>query len=62
MAYAPTQTTVLRRPALAGVGDRLREMFDAMTTGPMPAHLMDIVDQLEAQAQDKPAESCLNPA
>ena len=62
MASTPTRT-VLRRPALAGVGDRLREMFDAMTAGPMPAHLVDLVDQLEAQADDKTAEArCLNPA
>ena len=64
MAYSPTTTTVaLRRPSLAGVGERLREMFDSMTAGPMPAHLVELVDQLEAQADDKPAErACLNPA
>ena len=63
MAFALTRTTALRRPALAGVGERLREMFDAMTAGPMPDHLVDLVDQLEAQADDKPAEgACLNPA
>jgi hypothetical protein len=62
MASTPTRT-LFRRPALAGVGDRLREMFDAMTAGPMPAHLVDLVDQLEAQADDKTAEArCLNPA
>jgi hypothetical protein len=43
--------TASRRPALAGVGERLREMFDAMSSGPQPAHLVDLVDQLEAQAQ-----------
>ena len=63
MAYTPTPTTALRRPSLAGVGERLREMFDSMTAGPMPAHLVDLVDQLEAQAEGKPAERpCLNPA
>ena len=63
MAYTPTTTAALRRPSLAGVGERLREMFDSMTAGPMPAHLVDIVDQLEAQAEAEPAErACLNPA
>jgi hypothetical protein len=45
-----SQITVSRRPALAGIGERLREMFDAMTSGPQPAYLVDLVDQLEAQA------------
>ena len=38
------------RPGLAGVGERLREMFELMTAGPAPAHLIDLIDQLEAQA------------
>ena len=53
------------RPGLAGVGERLREMFDAMTSGPQPAHLVDLVDQLEAQAEADAARAeraCLNPA
>ena len=64
MATAPTRPATLRRPALAGVGERLREMFDAMTAGPMPAHLVDLVDQLEAQAQpgETPEAGYLNPA
>jgi len=52
------------RPALRGVGERLREMFDAMTAGPLPAHLVDVVDQLEAQAAppEAPKDGCLSPA
>ena len=62
MASTPTQT-VLRRPGMAGIGERLREMFDAMTAGPMPDHLVDLVDQLEAQAKpEQPGARALNPA
>ena len=64
MASTSIRTAAFRRPALAGVGERLREMFDAMTAGPLPSHLVDLVDQLEAQADaaDKPAGRALNPA
>jgi len=42
------------RPGLDGLGQQLREMFHEMVAGPMPQHLMDIVDQLEAQAAEAP--------
>lgn len=38
------------RPSLDGLGQQLREMFQELVAGPMPLHLVDIVDQLEAQA------------
>jgi hypothetical protein len=36
---------------------RLREMFEVMTSSPAPEHLIDVVDQLEAQTRPvaKPA-------
>ncbi len=52
---ASSSKLIVQRPALAGVGERLREMFDAMTSGPQPEHLVDLVDQLEAQAVADPA-------
>jgi anti-sigma factor NepR-like protein len=38
------------RRGLAGLSERLREMFGAMTAQPLPDELMDLVDQLEAQS------------
>jgi hypothetical protein len=35
------------QPTARGLGPRLREMFASMAQGPMPEHLVDLVDQLE---------------
>ena len=36
------------RPAVRAIAERLREMFDSVAAGPMPEHLLNLVDQLEA--------------
>ncbi|HEX8232682.1 MAG TPA: NepR family anti-sigma factor [Caulobacteraceae bacterium] len=45
-----THSAPTGRPALDGLGQQLREMFQEIIAGPMPQHLVDIVDQLEAQS------------
>jgi hypothetical protein len=35
------------RPAARALGAKLRDMFDFVASGPMPQHLVDLVDQLE---------------
>ena len=66
-SFSPADVPPVRGRSPAGVGERLREMFAAMTAGPAPAHLVDVVDQLEAQAAaaSEPAvgeRACLSPA
>jgi hypothetical protein len=64
-SLSSTSAARRRRHGLARVGERLREMFEAMAEGPAPAHLIDVVDQLEAQAgpEAAPAErAALSPA
>lgn len=45
------------RSNINGIGERLRAMFDSVASGPMPDHLIALVDQLEeAWRADQPAE------
>jgi hypothetical protein len=46
-------------PAARALGARLREMFDAVASGPMPEHLVDLVDQLERAHEARQAETGL---
>lgn len=39
------------RPGASAIGERLREMFDSVASGPMPEHLLALVDQLEVAYQ-----------
>jgi hypothetical protein len=55
----------LSRPGLHGLGAQLREMFHEMVSGPMPDHLVDLVDQLEAQGatvSNEAAQETVRPA
>jgi hypothetical protein len=35
------------KPGVGALGVRLRDMFDHMARGPMPVHLVDLIEQLE---------------
>jgi hypothetical protein len=46
------------RAGTRAIGERLRDMFDSVASGPMPEHLLALVDQLETAYRN----DCLAPA
>jgi hypothetical protein len=45
------------QPAARALGARLREMFESVAAGPMPDHLVDLIDQLEQAREARLAEA-----
>ena len=48
MTFESNMKGLRTRAGARAIGDRLRDMFDHLTSGPLPEHLINLVDQLEA--------------
>ena len=51
MARDANTESPMMRAGPGAIGQRLREMFDSVASGPMPEHLLALVDQLEVAYQ-----------
>lgn len=50
------------QPTARALGAKLRDMFDCVASGPMPQHLVDLVDQLERAYETRQAEAGIGEA
>jgi hypothetical protein len=58
MTHGSTMDGPGTHAATRAIGARLRDMFDSVASGPMPEHLLALVDQLETAYRN----DCLTPA